>query len=110
MSFAHPFVLVLLVVPALAALAGSGTAPGGRVALPFDHGRQGSGTGLGVVVDLAESLPALILAVVVVLLAGPQQHGRAEDEADADEHRVLRRRLRQHDSPRSATAPATTPR
>ena len=46
---------------------------GGRVALPLDHGGHSSGRGWAVALAMAESVPALILAVVIVLLAGPQQ-------------------------------------
>src|SRR4051794_9538238 len=74
MSFAHPFVLFLLVVPAgLARWVWRRS--GRRVVLPFDHGRQPAGRGWKGVIDLAESLPAVVLAVVVVILAGPQKTG-----------------------------------
>ncbi len=72
MSFAYPFVLALLVVPLLL-LAWVWKRSGGRVALPFDHGAQRSGRGWAAALKLAESLPAVILAVVILLLAGPQQ-------------------------------------
>jgi Ca-activated chloride channel family protein len=71
-SFAYPFVLALLVIPLLL-LAWVWKRSGGRVALPFDHGAQRSGRGWAVALKLAESLPAAILAVVILLLAGPQQ-------------------------------------
>jgi Ca-activated chloride channel family protein len=72
MSFAYPAALALLVVPVL--LVGwIWRRTGGRVALPLDHGGQSAGTGWAVVLGVAESLPAVILAVVIVLLAGPQQ-------------------------------------
>ncbi len=74
MSFAHPPVLLLLVVPAWL-LWWVWHRSGRRVVLPFDHGRQGDGTGLRVTVDLAESVPGAILAVVVLILAGPQRTG-----------------------------------
>jgi Ca-activated chloride channel homolog len=72
MSFAYPAVLGLLVVPLLI-LGWVWNRVGGRVALPFDHGDQSSGRAWAALLGLAESLPALILAVVIVLLAGPQQ-------------------------------------
>jgi Ca-activated chloride channel family protein len=74
MSFAHPFVLLLLAVPGWL-LWWVWHRSGRRVALPFDHGRQGEGRGMRAAVDLAESLPALTLAVVVVILSGPQRTG-----------------------------------
>jgi Ca-activated chloride channel family protein len=72
MSFAYPLVLVLLVVPLLL-LAWVWRRRGGRVALPFDHGQARPARLLGALLKLAESLPALVLAVVVLILAGPQQ-------------------------------------
>lgn len=73
-SFAHPWVLFLLVAPALL-LAWVWRHPGHRVALPFDHGGQPEGRGWRFVLNLAESLPAALLAIVVVILAGPQRLG-----------------------------------
>jgi Ca-activated chloride channel family protein len=72
MSFAHPFVLAFLAVPVLL-VAWVWRRTSGRIALPLDHGGQVSGRGWAVALCLAESLPALILGVVIVLLAGPQQ-------------------------------------
>jgi Ca-activated chloride channel family protein len=72
MSFAYPLVLLLLTVPLLL-LGWVWRRTGGRVALPFDYGGQAPGRAWAVVLKLAESLPAMILAVVIVLLAGPQR-------------------------------------
>ncbi len=72
MSFAYPLVLVLLVVPLLL-LGWVWKRSGGRVAMPFDHGQQTTGRVWAGVLKTSESLPALLLAVVIVLLAGPQQ-------------------------------------
>jgi Ca-activated chloride channel homolog len=71
-SFAYPAVLVLLVIP-VALIAWVWRRTSGRVALPFDHGGQSSGRVWAVALGMAESLPALVLATVIVLLAGPQQ-------------------------------------
>ncbi|MBI5431683.1 MAG: VWA domain-containing protein [Planctomycetes bacterium] len=69
--FRHAWVLAFLVLPAALALwtwmrAGSG------IALPFDHARGGSGRWLRVTLQSAETLPALVLALAIVLAAGPQ--------------------------------------
>jgi Ca-activated chloride channel homolog len=72
MSFAYPAVLMVLAGPVLL-LAWVWRRSSGRVALPFDHGGQRSGRGWAITLALADSVPALILAVVIVLLAGPQQ-------------------------------------
>ena len=72
MSFAYPAVLALLVVPVLL-LAWIWKRSAGRIAMPFDHGCHESRRVWAFLLGLAESLPALILATVIVLLAGPQQ-------------------------------------
>ncbi len=72
MSFAYPFVLVLLVAPLLL-LGWIWKRSSGRVALPFDHGRQNTGRIWAGVLKIAETLPALVLGLVIILLAGPQQ-------------------------------------
>ena len=78
LSFAHPIVLVLLIAP-VALLGWIWRRESHRIALPFDHGGQGSSRGWRIMVDLAESLPALILAVVLVILAGPQRLGEPKN-------------------------------
>jgi Ca-activated chloride channel homolog len=72
LSFAYPLVLFILLVPA-GLLAWVWRREGRRVVLPFDHGGRGSGRGWRFFLGLAESLPALVLAVVILLLAGPQR-------------------------------------
>lgn len=74
LSFAHPIALALLIAPALL-LARVWRREGHRVALPFDHGGRRPGRGWRAPIDAAESLPALILAVVILILAGPQRLG-----------------------------------
>ena len=51
---------------------------GRETALPFDHGSQREGKWLARLVNIGESLPALLLAVVVIILAGPQHLGLPE--------------------------------
>lgn len=76
--FGQPIVLVALVVPALL-LGWVWTRRGGRVAVPVDavyqKGRPGRGRFLRFVLQIAESVPALLLAIAIVLLAGPQKVG-----------------------------------
>ncbi|MBL8863245.1 MAG: VWA domain-containing protein [Planctomycetes bacterium] len=69
--FRTPSVLFLLVVPA-AILAWTWTRRGGAVSLPFDHATVAERRWTTFFLRSAESLPALILALVVILLAGPQ--------------------------------------
>ena len=72
MRFTHPWLLFLLVLPAML-LGWVWLHRQGRVAMPFDHGRQGKGSVLRFLVNCAECLPTLLFAVVIVILAGPQQ-------------------------------------
>ncbi len=79
MSFAHPWVLLLLVVPLFLLLWGW-KRHGHAVVMPFDHAtprRRRFVTGL---LRLAHSLPALILAVGVIILAGPRRWGMPQDK------------------------------
>ncbi len=77
MSFAHPAVLFLLLVPAWL-LAWTWRRSGGRVVLPFDHGRQRPGRGWAALVGAFEALPALVLAVAILILAGPTRQGEPQ--------------------------------
>ncbi len=76
--FAHPFVLVALALP-LALLVAVWIAPGAPLVVPVDGLSKRRGAGLwGVLIRLAASLPPILLAVAVLLLAGPQQLGEPE--------------------------------
>ncbi len=72
LTFAYPWVLALLVVP-VALIVWVWSRDGRRVALPIDHGGQKRGRVWQGLLNLAECLPALVLAVVIVILAGPQE-------------------------------------
>ena len=72
MTFHYPMVLFLLVVPALL-LAWQWTRRGRELIVPFDHGGGGSGRIMRGLLGFAEMLPTLLLSLVVVILAGPQQ-------------------------------------
>jgi Ca-activated chloride channel family protein len=69
--FRHKPVLFLLVVPAILLL-WTWKRRGGGVALPFDHASVVRATWTTFFLRLAESVPALLLALVVLVLAGPQ--------------------------------------
>jgi Ca-activated chloride channel family protein len=70
--FARPWLLLLLAIPLLH-LYWVWQRRGRRVALPFDGGQRGSGWLLRGALGVAESLPAMLLAVAVLLLALPQE-------------------------------------
>lgn len=64
--------LFLLVVPALL-IGWVWTRRGRSLVLPFDHTRAGGGGWVRALVHVADSLPPLVLAVAVLILAGPQR-------------------------------------
>lgn len=70
--FARPWLLLLLALPVLQ-LWWTWNRRGRRVVLPFDGGLRGSGWFVRGALGVAESLPALLLAVAVLLLALPQE-------------------------------------
>ncbi|MBX3462203.1 MAG: VWA domain-containing protein [Planctomycetes bacterium] len=70
--FGRPWLLLLLALPLLH-LGWVWQRQGRRTALPFDHGGRGGGPWLRAALGLGESLPALLLAVAVLLLALPQE-------------------------------------
>jgi len=73
MSFTYPPLLFLLVAP-LALVVWTWRREGRRLVLPFDHGTGGSaGRGWRAVINIAECIPALLLGVIILILAGPQQ-------------------------------------
>ncbi|MGE0536551.1 MAG: VWA domain-containing protein [Pirellulales bacterium] len=74
MNFGHPWVLMLLALPA-ALLVGVWRRPGQRLVLPLDHTAVRSSRLIYGLVGLAESAPAMLLAVAILLLAGPERLG-----------------------------------
>ena len=72
MSFSHPIVLFLLPLPAIL-LVWIWRREAARVVLPFDHAVRRRGNWLRFPINLMESLPALLLATVIIILAGPQR-------------------------------------
>jgi Ca-activated chloride channel homolog len=79
MNFAHPYVLLLLAVP-MALTIRIWRSRGTTIAVPFDHGRAGTGRGWLWFLNMAETLPVLLLAVAVVLAAGPQRYGEPKQK------------------------------
>jgi Ca-activated chloride channel family protein len=64
-------VLFLLIVPA-AILLWTWNRRGASVALPFDHARRAADRKLRALLASVASLPALVLGIAIILLAGPQ--------------------------------------
>jgi Ca-activated chloride channel homolog len=69
--FRHKSVLLLLVLPA-ALLLWTWNQKGRAVVLPFDHGTRRPDAWPRFFLRLAASLPALLLALAILILAGPQ--------------------------------------
>jgi Ca-activated chloride channel homolog len=88
LSFAYPFVLGFLLVPAVL-LVWVWRRSDRRVALPFDHSGIRAGKPLWFAINLAECLPALLLAIAIVLLAGPQRLGDPETKRKATNIELL---------------------
>jgi Ca-activated chloride channel family protein len=79
LSFADPWVLLGLLLP----LAMLGWAWLGRrrpVAVPTDHGRQRPRPVLGSLLRIGDCLPPALLALAVIVLAGPQRPGEVRQE------------------------------
>lgn len=74
MSFGNPLVLILLAAPA-ALLYWVWRRQGPRLVLPLDHSPVRSSRSIYALVGVAESLPMLLLALVIILLAGPERLG-----------------------------------
>lgn len=79
MSFHHPELLWLLALPVFWGF-WQWVRRGHPVVLPFDHGQQRSGKVLRFFTNLAGTLPALLLAIAVLMLAGPRKTAPPQDE------------------------------
>jgi len=82
-TFAYPMVLLFLAVPVLLLAfvwARRWLLPNRRVVLPLDRAVGRSGWWWWSFITLAESLPPLVLAVAVVILAGPQRTGPPQEK------------------------------
>ena len=74
-GFSYPVVLALLAIP-IALLAWIWRREGREIAVPVDHGSQPEGRAWWRLIGFFESLPAVLLAIVIFILAGPQQSGQ----------------------------------
>lgn len=79
MSFAHPWILLLLAVP-LAGLLWGWRRHGLQVALPFDHAGAPPRRRVTTALRLVHSLPTLLLAIAIVIAAGPRRWGMPQDQ------------------------------
>lgn len=77
-QFTYPEVLFALVLPVLVLAwvwSSRWLVPGRRVVLPFDHAGGRGGWVWWTLLTLVESIPALLLALAVCVLAGPLRNG-----------------------------------
>ncbi len=74
-GFVHPQVLWLLFIPMLL-LIWIWIRRSGGVAIPVDHSSHSAGTVVGTLINLAESLVPILLAVCIWILAGPMELGK----------------------------------
>ena len=79
MTFARPILLLLLIAPVLLVW-WEWRRRGRPLVLPFDQSRAKTRSGLQRVIKLANLLPALLLTLVIVLLAGPQRLATPKEE------------------------------
>jgi Ca-activated chloride channel family protein len=79
MSFHHPEFLWLLALPLIWGF-WQWVRRGHAVALPFDHGDQREGRVIRFLIHLAGTLPAILLAIAVLMLAGPRRPAPPSDE------------------------------
>jgi Ca-activated chloride channel family protein len=79
MSFHHPMILWLLALPVIWGF-WQWVRRGHPVVLPFDHGQQKEGRSLRFLTNMAGTLPAVLLVVAVLMLAGPRKPAPPEDE------------------------------
>lgn len=89
MSFSHPWLLLLLLIPAalvafevMREMPAAPTARGfsDRVSFPFDFGRPRRRAWLSRFITAANTLPPLVLAIVVLILAGPRRMAPPQQE------------------------------
>ena len=79
MSFAHPTLLLLLVIPVTLAF-WEWTRSGQTLVMPFDNGPQRRGRFLRLLVLSANTLPAMLLAVAILFMARPITFAPPETE------------------------------
>jgi Ca-activated chloride channel family protein len=79
MSFHHPQWLWLLALPVFWGF-WQWNRRGHPILVPFDHGHQQNGRWLRFFTNCAGTLPALLLAVAVLMIAGPRKTAPPQDE------------------------------
>ena len=78
--FAHPTVLLLLAFPIALVVVTWTRMAGHSLVVPADHSSASGGRFLRIALKIAACLPAALLAVAILLLAGPQQLGEPKTQ------------------------------
>jgi len=107
MSFLHPWLLLLLILP-LALVVWELSRRGPRVPLPLDHSTARPGVWLARLLMGAEVLPALILGVAIILIAGPQRIGRPTQQRILTNIEIVLDVSGSMSSPMASGAPGST--
>ena len=81
MNFLNWQLLFLLVIP-FGLLVWTWSQKKPHLALPFDRGQQKRGRVWGAVLNIAESIPPLLLTLVIIILAGPTRLGTPVQERE----------------------------
>ena len=81
MSFAYPLVLLALAIPVLLIVFQWRT-HARALPLPFDHQATPNAKWLGRLLNLVNTVPPLILALAIILLAGPRKFERPKSERE----------------------------
>ena len=81
MTFAHPWLLALLVLPVGLAVF-LHKRGGRRIPLPFDHQPLPRRRFLGFLLRTADLLPTLLLVTAILILAGPRRYEQPRDERE----------------------------
>lgn len=79
MTFAHPLVLLALALPIIL-IVFQWRSPARALPLPFDHQSTPHAKWLGRLLNLVNTLPPLVLALTIILLAGPRKFERPKSE------------------------------
>ena len=88
MTFAYPKLIVLLVIP-VALLFWEWVRHGRPLVMPFDDVRQRRGWLLGLPVLIANSLPAVLLALAILLLARPLTYAPPKTERELSNIQIV---------------------
>lgn len=81
MTFAYPLVLIALAIP-IFMIVFQWRTHARALPLPFDHQATPHAKWLGRLLNLVNTLPPLILAVAIILLAGPRKFERPKSERE----------------------------